>query len=339
MGSNMSTITGNITISNTIAGFTLKGFTIDGGVLVTNNIGALVFNDLYITNTNGDGLVVDNHNGTVELINVQSRKNKGDGGRINNSNSTNGFVKVTNSAFDFNDDGNTGTWNSGLKITTNGPVTLEGVATSRNNGNGTEIYGFSQLTINNSLFDNNNPSPYAQSGTYGYGLFAESTKPAKVLVNNVFAYFNGNNGLEIRTAGTIQMNYVRGSHSSIRTGQINTAGETVHERLSEDNKYIGDRWYFTGTNGQNLDIYLSSNVFDAYLELRDANDDSLLAFNDNMDGNTTNSKIDYTLSADGLYYIVVKILESTTGIDGSYSLSLNDALNENITKYNLKGHH
>ena len=337
MGSNMSFITGNITISNTIAGFTLKGFTIDGGVVVAGNTGALVLQDLYITNTNGDGLVVENHTGTVELNGVQSRNNKGDGGRINNSASPNGYVKVTNSAFDYNDDSISGTWNSGLKIITNGPVTLEGVATSRNNGNGTEIYGFSQLTINNSLFDNNNPFPFDPSGAYGYGLFAESGKPANVLVNNVFAYFNGNNGIEIRTAGTIQMNYVRGSHSSIRTGQINSAGETIQERLSEDNKYIGDRWYFTGINGQDLDIYLSSLIFDAYLELRDASDDSLLAFNDNMDGNTTNSQIDYTLSADGLYYIVVKILESTTGLDGSYTLSLNDPLNENTTKYNIKG--
>ena len=337
MGSNMSFITGNITISNTIAGFTLKGFTIGGGVVVAGNTGALVLQDLYITNTNGDGLVVENHTGTVELNGVQSRNNKGDGGRINNSASPNGYVKVTNSAFDYNDDSISGTWNSGLKIITNGPVTLEGVATSRNNGNGTEIYGFSQLTINNSLFDNNNPFPFDPSSAYGYGLFAESGKPANVLVNNVFAYFNGNNGIEIRTAGTIQMNYVRGSHSSIRTGQINSAGETIQERLSEDNKYIGDRWYFTGINGQDLDIYLSSLIFDAYLELRDASDDSLLAFNDNMDGNTTNSQIDYTLSADGLYYIVVKILESTTGLDGSYTLSLNDPLNENTTKYKLKG--
>ena len=337
MGSNMSTITGNITISNTIAGFTLKGFTIDGGVMVAGNTGALVLQDLYITNANGDGLVVENHTGTVELNSVQSRNNQGDGGRINNSSSPTGYVKVTNSAFDYNDDGNASTWNSGLKIITNGPVTLEGVATSRNNGNGAEIYGFSQLTINNSLFDNNNPSPYAQSGEYGYGLFAESAKPAKVLINNVFAYFNGNNGLEIRTAGTIQMNYVRGSHSSIRTGQINPTGETVQERLSEDNKYIGDRWYFSGSNGQELDIYLSSIVFDAYLELRDASDDSLLASNDNLSPGSTNSQIEYTLTTDGLYYIVVKILESTTGVDGSYTLSLNDPLNEHITKYNLKG--
>lgn len=337
MGSDMSTMTGNITISNTISGFTLKGFTINGGVAVTGNTGALVLQDLYISNPSGDGLVVENHTGTVELNSVQSRSNKGDGGRINNSNSPNGYVKVTNSSFDYNDDGTAGTWNSGLKIVTNGPVTLEGVATSHNNGNGTEIYGFSQLTINNSLFDNNNPSPYAPSGAYGYGLFAESAKPANVSINNVFAYFNGNNGFEIRTAGTIQMNYVRGSHSSVRTGQINPSGETVQERLSEDNKYIGDRWYFSGTNGQDLDIYLSSSVFDAYLELRDASDDSLLAFNDNMDGNTTDSQIEYTLSSDGLYYIVVKILESTTGLDGSYTLSVNDPLNENTTKYNFNG--
>ena len=294
-------------------------------------------NDLYITNPNGDGLVVENHNGTVELTNVQSRNNKGDGGRIENSASANSAVKVTNSAFDFNDDGMDNTWNSGLKITTNGPVTLEGVAASRNNGNGTEIYGFSQLTISNSLFDRNNPSPYPDSENYGFGLYAESAKPANVQITNVFAYFNDNHGFEIHTAGYIKMDYVRGSHSSIRTGKIDVSGETVIERLSEDNKYIGDRWYFNGSSGQELDITLTSYVFDAYLELYDASTDSLLAFNDNLDGTTTNSLIEFTLPADGVYYIVAKILESTGGVDGKYILSLNDPGLDHTTEYNRKG--
>ena len=337
LGSSMTNLTGNVTVNNTIAGFTLMGFNIEGGVTFNNNNGSLILKDLYITNDNGDGLVVENHNGSVEMNNVQSRSNKGDGARINNTASTNGFVKATNSAFDFNDDGNDSTWNTGLKILTNGPVTLEGVATSHNNGNGAEIHGFSQLTINNSLFDSNNPSPYSDTTPYGYGLFAETAKVAKVQVSNVFAYFNDNNGLEIHTAGYIKMDYVRGSHSSVRTGKIDSIGETVFERLSEDNKYSGDRWYFTGTNGQELDISLISYYFDAYLELHDASDDSLLASNDDVDGTTTNSQIDYTLTTDGQYYIVAKTLESSGSLDGDYILSLNDPGMTNTTEYNFKG--
>ncbi|HUV16350.1 MAG TPA: right-handed parallel beta-helix repeat-containing protein [Pelolinea sp.] len=336
-GSSMVNLTGNITVTNTIAGFTLMGFTVDGGVVFSNNTGNLKLKDLYITNDSGDGLVVENHNGPVELTDVQSRDNKGDGARIDNSASLSSYVKVTNSAFDYNDDENDSTWNTGLKILTNGPVTLEGVASSRNNGNGTEIYGFSQLTINNSLFDRNNPAPYSAGTPYGYGLYAETAKVGNVKISNVFAYFNDNNGFDIHTAGTIQMDYVRGSHSSVRTGQIDPAGETVYERLSEDNKYTGDRWYFNGTYDQDLDISLSSYVFDTYLELRNASDDSLLAFNDDMDGTTTNSLIEYTLLADGEYYIVAKILESTGGLDGKYTLALNDPTAANETEYNIKG--
>lgn len=336
-GSSMTNLTGSLTIKNTMAGFTLQGFNIHGGVTFENNTGNLVIEDVYITNDNGDGLVVENQNGSVELKSVQSRNSKGDGGRIDNSASPNANVSITNSAFDYNDDGLDDVWNSGLKITTNGKVTLEGVAASRNNGNGAEVYGFSLLTINNSLFDRNNPFPYPEGVAFGYGLYAESTKVANVQINNVFAYFNGNNGIEVHTPGAIQMDYVRGSHSSIRFGKIDPAGETVFERLSEDNKFSGDRWYFTGAANQELDISLSSFVFDTYLELFDASDDSLLAFNDDLNGTTTNSQIDYTLPADGLYYLVARILESTGGVDGKYILSINDPGMAHTSDYNLKG--
>ena len=120
-------------------------------------------------------------------------------------------------------------------------------------------------------------------------------------------------------------------------GSIDAVGETVKERLNEDNKYTGDRWYFSGTNGQDLEILLESDFFDAYLELYDAGTDTLLAFNDNLDGTTTNALINYTLTADGDYYIIVKTLESSGSADGDYSLAVNDSGHSNETEFDVSG--
>jgi Bacterial pre-peptidase C-terminal domain. len=333
-GSGLVTLTGSITIRNTTLGFTLSGFTIDGSVMLSNNSGALVLDDLYIQNGSGDGLTVSGQNGSVKMTSVQSRGNLGDGARIDNCAAASGSVAITNSSFDYNDDGEALTWNVGLYVNTNGAVTLEGVTASNNNGNGAEIYGFSSLSIKNSLFDHNSVAPY--SNEYGYGLIASTSKIAAVGMQNVFAYYNDNTAIDITTPGAVTLNYVRASHSSIRTGNI-ASGETVNERLNEDNKFSGDRWYFNGTNAQELEILLESGIFDAYLELWDAATNTLLASNDNIDGTTTNSKINFTLEADGVYYIIVKTLESSSALDGDYQLSLNDSLHTNKTVYAIPG--
>ena len=333
-GSGSVTLTGNVSVSNTTLGFTLSGFTIDGSVTLDHNSGALVLDDLYIQNDSGDGLTVDHHNGSVKMSNVQSRDNTGDGAHIDNSAALSGAVNITNSAFDYNNDGEALTWNVGLYVNTNGAVMLEGVAASNNNGNGAEIYGFSSLSIKNSLFDHNSVSPY--SSQYGFGLIASTSKIATVSLQNVFAYYNDNTALKITTPGAVTLNYVRASHSSIRTGDI-SSGATVNERLNEDNKFSGDRWYFSGTNGQELEISLDSSMFDAYLELWDATSHTLLASNDNIDGTTTNSRINFTLTANGDYYIVVKTLESSSALDGDYKLSLNDTPHANETSFDIPG--
>jgi len=333
-GSGSVTLTGSISISNTPLGFTLSGFTVNGSVTLTNNSGALVLEDLYISNPAGNGLTVSGHNGTVKVNNVQSRGNAGDGARIDNTAAAAGLVNITNSSFDHNDDGQELTWNVGLYLNTNGAVTLEGFTASSNNGNGAEINGFSSLTIKNSLFDHNFVTPYSSS--YGYGLIATTTKPASVTMQNVFAYYNDNTALKITTPGAVTLNYVRASHSSIRTGQI-SSGESVNERLNEDNKFTGDRWYFTGSNEQVLEILLESSMFDTYLELYDAATNTLLAFNDNIDGTTTNSIINYTLTADGEYYLIVKTLESSSALDGDYILALNDSAHANEITFDIPG--
>ena len=339
IGSSSGTVslTGSISISNTISGFTLSGFTVYGEVTLDNNSGNLNLSDLYIENDSGDGLTVTNQNGSVTVTNVQSRNNRGDGAVINNTASPKGSVIITNSSFDYNDDENDLTWNVGLSINTNGSVTLNGVAASRNNGDGAVISGFSALTITNALFDHNYVDPFNSSTPYGYGLKASTTAAASVRLDNVYAYYNDNTAIDIVTAGSVTLSNVRASHTSVRVGEIDAAGETVYERLNEDNKYNGDTWNFSGTNGQALEILLESDMFDAYLELYDAGTDTLLAANDDIDGTTTNSQIDYTLTADGTYYILVKTLESSGSTDGDYILALNDAAHLNQTIYDFPG--
>ena len=335
-GSGEVALTGTVSINNTTSGFTFSGFSVSGSVSLDNNIGSLYLEDLYITNDSGDGLNVTNQNGNVYLNNVQSRDNKGDGANIDNTASSSGSVAITNSSFDFNDDENDLSWNVGLNINTNGAVLLEGVVASKNNGSGALISGFSSLTINNSLFDSNFMDPFSLATPYGYGLWASTPKTALVRLENVYAYYNDNTAIEIATGGTVNLINVRASHTSIRVGEIDPSGETIYERLSEDNKYTGDRWYFTGTASQVLDILLESDAFDTYLALYDAGDTEL-ASNDDIDGETTNSQINFTLPGDGVYYIVVKTLEGSGSEDGDYTLTLNDASHVNETSFNNPG--
>ena len=335
--SGLVTLNGSISISNTLSGFTLSGFSVYGEVTLNNNAGDLNLSDLYIENSSGDGLTVDNQNGNVTITNMQSRNNKGDGAVIDNTASLKGSIIITNSSFDYNDDENDSTWNVGLSINTNGVVSLNGVAASRNNGNGAVISGFSSLTISNALFDHNYVDPFNSATPYGYGLKASTTNAATVRLDNVYAYYNDNTAIDIVTAGSVYLTNVRASHTSVRVGEISSGGETVYERLNEDNKYTGDQWYFSGINGQALEILLESDMFDAYLELYDAGTDTLLDANDNLDGTTTNAQINYTLSADGTYYILVKTLESSGSSDGDYTLSVNDSSHLNQTTYDYPG--
>ena len=80
-----------------------------------------------------------------------------------------------------------------------------------------------------------------------------------------------------------------------------------------------------------------ADFFDAYLELYDAGTDTMLDSNDNLDGTTTNAQINYTLTADGEYYIVVKTLESSGSTDGDYNLSVNDSEHNNETEFDVPG--
>jgi hypothetical protein len=100
---------GNLLVTNTIAGFTLQGMNITGnynGNLIdfTGNTGNLTLTDLVIKNSNpnGDGLQVSNQTGNVTLNTVKSDQNGDEGARITGAT---GNVTIINSSFDSNGQG------------------------------------------------------------------------------------------------------------------------------------------------------------------------------------------------------------------------------------------
>ena len=57
-GSALTTINGNISITNNINGFTLSGFTIKGGVSILDSSGTLLLEDLNVKNPGGKGIII-----------------------------------------------------------------------------------------------------------------------------------------------------------------------------------------------------------------------------------------------------------------------------------------
>ena len=95
------------------------------------------------------------------------------------------------------------------------------------------------------------------------------------------------------------------------------AGDT---QMARDHSYL-DSYTFSGKAGQRIIITLTSQAFDPYLILLDANGDSLSQNDDG--GSSADARIDYTLPADGKYAIYVNSFGSNGS--GTYSLSLQAA--------------
>jgi hypothetical protein len=205
-GSYTTFLTGNVTIQGTLGGFTLSGFDITSNVTFSNNSGTLTLTDLYVHKDTGSGINVSNHNGTINVTNVRAEGNSAEGARLDNTASTSAAVNVVNSSFNFN------TVNSALKpglfIKSNGVVTLNGVASSHNNGNGLEIVQAKTVTIKNSVFSEN----YAANAGFGYGVrILLNNQNTNVTLENVFANSNDNTGVYVMTQGKISIKNMQSS--------------------------------------------------------------------------------------------------------------------------------
>jgi len=79
--------------------------------------------------------------------------------------------------------------------------------------------------------------------------------------------------------------------------------ESGSQKLASDNS-LYELHPIEGTQGQSLSITLQSDDFDTYLAIMDA-ENNILAQNDDIDQNNTNSQLTITLAEDGMYYIIV----------------------------------
>ena len=246
------TIGGNVSIAHQTNGFTLSGFTIYGSVDIDDITGTLTLTDLDVSKNTGGGIEITEQKGNVVMTNVRSSDNFNTGARIDNT--LGGNVTITNSAFDDNGIGSA-SLTQGLRISTNGIVTINGLSASRNRNTQVDISGFSNLSIRNAVI--NGPDN-------GNGLYLYSPKAAPVVVNNLSANHNAWYGIYINTAGsitftavdalynqtginidndsgpgTVTLNTVRASDNSLDGISISSKGSITLTSVTADNNATG----------------------------------------------------------------------------------------------------
>jgi hypothetical protein len=216
-GSSATILNGNVNISNTIAGFTLQGFTINGRLLMNNNTGTLNLTDLDINYTAAalSPISVANHNGAINVKQVKSSGNRGSNS-FNNAIGT-GNITITNSAFDHNNPASAGLYAQGIYINTNGSVTIDGVSASNNNGNGLFILQGANLVIKNSVFNNNYGTP-DNSGA-GFGITA--AMDGNITINQTIANGNERSGFNLTSAKAITLSDITANGNSMFGALIN----------------------------------------------------------------------------------------------------------------------
>jgi hypothetical protein len=240
-----------ITIHNMLAGFTLSGFDTDSNINFNNNKGTITVEDVYIYGS-PFGITIYNQNGPIKLKNVRAEGNDSRGAYLDNTDSPSAGVEVTNSSFNFN----TVLWKnySGLGIYTNGPVTIDGVSSSNNRGQGLYIEDASAVTIKNSVFSNNTDED--NLGQWGWGILTEIHRATPVILDHVYANGNENYGIDISVGGRI------------------TLVNVIASSNGEGGAYLDSCGYDSGTGFCNNPAFSPVSVKDSYFE-HNAGDDGL----------------------------------------------------------------
>ncbi len=217
-GANFPVINNYVNVQDTMLGFTLSGFSVtatvgtQGALRFSNNAGTLTLADLTVRNTNGLGIYILNHSGAVVMTNVISSNNFGRGAYIDNSSGNLG-VTIAYSEFDQNTDGVIPSGvNDGLWIHTNGPVSLNYVSASHNDGKGLFLETPKTVTIKNSIFNLNYSAPVSFTSGYGIWTFNDYSTNHFVL-ENVQAENNTAGGINLVNHGNLsaKMISVRGN--------------------------------------------------------------------------------------------------------------------------------
>jgi hypothetical protein len=196
--------------------FTLSGLEVigtaasDGMVKFENNAGSMFLQDMVIRNNSSAsgsvGLLV-NQPGAVTLNRVDSSGNNQAGANIDNSSGTKS-VTITNGKFDRN----TSSSATSLSVRSKGAVVLSNVSASNNFESGVGIDTTSSVTIKNSIFQNNT----------GYGLVVSGGNLTSVSIDNLVAYDNGVDGINIGVGGAVNLKNVTANSNSRRGAMIET---------------------------------------------------------------------------------------------------------------------
>ncbi len=270
-GSALTTIDGTVTLNGLMSGFTLQGFTITEGVIITDSTGALVMKDLKVSNPAGTGIRVgeetapdtyDLHSGKVTLTDVESSGNLGSGAEIY---STSGSVTITNSAFDNN--GEYGLRMHVVKTGVTSPaISINYVSASFNDDDNVHISKYqAALTIKNSVFN---------GSVNGSGLYAVSTSSGAATFDTLLANNNDNYGIRLETNGLVSLTNVEASGSVNQTGlylwhtQRTSQISITNSRFSYNGaSSLGDETIevlpsvdYIHHNGSGLEIYTIGNI-------------------------------------------------------------------------------
>ena len=245
-------LNGSVQVSNTMYGFTLSGFTINNYVTFDNNSGTLTLSDLDVNSTTSSGIYITNQNGAVKVDNVKSNNNKGYGMYVDNRAGVQS-VTVTNSEFSHNEDSVFGNFHEGLRIFTNGDITLNGVSACDNDGIGAQFSSNKGATIKNGVFNNNHSDP--GYGNSGYGLKGSTTN--NLTLENVQADGNTNFGIEIFASGSVILNNVCAYSNGIGT---NFYSGVYIRNTSGTGTVTVNKGSYVENGGEGLEIYSHNNV-------------------------------------------------------------------------------
>jgi hypothetical protein len=232
--------------------------------------------------------------GSVNLLNIVADNNGSNGLSVDNDDQ-NSIGNVTMNASTGKTNSFSGNGSHGIYITTYGNITLQHFTAENNNATG---------------------------GTSGVRL-DNSDGPANKKVTLAYAQINDNqlDGLYITSTGAVTLTSVQVLRSGKHFWGINdTDGEKITDRLPYDAEY-DEIWYFEGDIGQSVELLLSSDYFDPYLELFDENWVLLTA--DDNSGTDSDALISYSLPADGTYY--VRVSSALAEEYGEYILSMTGA--------------
>lgn len=230
-----------------------------------------------------------------------------------------GAISLSN--FSANDNGMQGVFlrndysGSTAGITVNAPAGI--LNETNSNGFWDPTYTLTYSGLWASSFGNITFKQLNSFGNSGSGLTLDdhlATATRIITLQDVTSSFNQYQGININARGTASLTNLLSEANSFTTASISLAansgqGQTISDRLTSSS--IVDRYYFQGAGLNAITIIASSSDFLPHLELFDSSNPGTVLAN----GST---QINFTLPADGLYYIAVSSMDNY----GDYILSL-----------------